>query len=614
MERVQVLGHATAAAAVPKPTHREKEFDKKKEESSSFAFNLFRGKVNVEQVFPYPDILTLEQKETMRMFVDPVNKFFEKENDAAKNDSLETVPEETMQGLRELGAFGVQVPVDYGGLGLTNTQYARLGEIIGAKDLGVSVMLGAHQSIGFKGILLFGTPEQKQKYLPAVASGEKVAAFCLTEPSSGSDAMSIRSRAIPSSDGSHYILNGSKIWISNGGIAEVFTVFAQTPMPDGGDRVTAFIVERGFGGVSSGPPEKKMGIKASNTTEVYFEDVKIPKENILGKVGGGFKVAMSILNNGRFGMGAAMAGTMKAVIQKAVDHAVNRVQFGSNIGTYGAIREKLAQMAMLHYVTESMAYIVSSNMDRGIQDYQIEAAISKIFGSEAAWKVTDEVIQVLGGMGYMKESGLERVLRDLRIFRIFEGTNDILRLFVALTGLQYAGGFLKELQKAMANPVANLGLILGEGTKRAKQIVGLGSGSTLPLTSVVHPNIHPEAQQAAVAIEAFGGACEGLLMKHGRNIVNEQFLLNRLANAAIDVYGMIVVLSRATSSLNANASSAAFEEKVTKVWCHEASDRVQMNLGILRSARHGETFKLMSQISEELCAHGGIVQTNPVGF
>merc|ERR1711970_1504781 len=206
------------------------------------------------------------------MLVPPTEKFMTEVNDPLKNDALETVPEDTVQGLRELGAFGLQVPEDLGGVGLSNTQYARLTEIVGGNDLGVGIFIGAHQSIGFKGILLAGNPEQKEKYLPRLASGEDFAAFALTEPASGSDASSIKTRAELSPDGKHYILNGSKIWTSNGGSAELFTVFAQTPVtnPETGitkDKVTAFIVERSFGGVTNGKPEKKMGIKASNTAE-----------------------------------------------------------------------------------------------------------------------------------------------------------------------------------------------------------------------------------------------------------------------------------------------------------------------------------------------------------
>lgn len=214
-----------------------------------------------------------------------------------------------------------QVPTELSGVGLNNTQYARLVEIVGAYDLGVGITLGAHQSIGFKGILIAGNPEQKKKYLPDVATGAKVAAFCLTEPGSGSDAASIKSKAVLSDDGKHFILNGNKIWISNGGFAEIMTVFAQTPVKDPvsgitKDKVTAFIVERSFGGVSNSKPEKKMGIKASNTAEVYYDNVKIPVENVLGEVGEGFKVAMQILNNGRFGMGAALSGTMRSMCFK----------------------------------------------------------------------------------------------------------------------------------------------------------------------------------------------------------------------------------------------------------------------------------------------------------
>lgn len=247
-------------------------------------------------------------------------------------------------------------------------------------------------------------------------------------------------------------------------------MFAKTPItdPETGqtkDKISAFIVERSFGGVTSSSGEKKMGIKASNTATVNFDNVPIPHENVLGPVGGGFKVAMNILNSGRFGMGAALSGCMRTQIRKATEHAVQREQFGSKIHTFGAIQEKLARMSMAHYATESIAYMVSSTMDRGYKDFQCEAAISKIYSSEAAWYVTDEAIQILGGTGFMRATGVEKVLRDLRIFRIFEGTNDILRLFVSLTGAQYAGGHLKDLQKAVKSNLV----------KHIKRAVGISS-------------------------------------------------------------------------------------------------------------------------------------------
>jgi len=608
---------AQSAAAIERQKKKEKQMAKKAVHSKSFAQNLFRGMIEPEQAFPYPQVLNTDQFETLQMLVPIAERVMGEQNDPLKNDELETVPEDTVQSLRELGAFGLQVPEDLGGVGLTNTQYARLTEIVGGNDLGVGIFIGAHQSIGFKGILLVGTPEQKEKYLPKLASGEEFAAFALTEPSSGSDAGSIKTRAELSPDGKHWILNGSKIWISNGGIAEVFTVFAKTPVKDEAtgtvtEKVTAFIVERSFGGVDNGPPEKKMGIKCSNTAEVYFDNCPIPVENVLGGVGDGFKVAMAILNNGRFGMGAALSGTMRTVINKSTEFATQRHQFGARIDGYGAIQEKIARMSMIHYATESMAYMVSGTMDRGYDDYQLEAAISKIFASEAAWFVTDEGIQILGGNGYMKSLGLEKVMRDLRIFRIFEGTNDILRLFVALTGIQYAGGHLRELQKAVKDPISNFGVVLGEVSKRAKGGLGIGPGNSL--ADKVHPNLVDSANLVCKSVDQFGGAVEKLLIKHGKHIVNEQFLLNRLANATIDIYASTCVLSRCSKSLSEGLDSARHEEQMTKVWCSEAHTRIMQNLDILKNPVALENFKTMADISKNVCESNGPVQGNPLGL
>ncbi|KAM3590161.1 uncharacterized protein V6R79_004857 [Siganus canaliculatus] len=586
-------------------------------ESKSFAVNMFKGQIQTAQVFPYPSALNEEQEQFLRELVGPVNKFFEEVNDPVKNDALEKVEDDTMEGLKEMGAFGLQVPADLGGLGLSNSQYARLVEIVGSHDLGVGITLGAHQSIGFKGILLFGNPAQREKYLPKLASGETIAAFCLTEPASGSDAASIKTTATLSPCGQYYTMNGSKIWISNGGLAEIFTVFAKTPMKDPKtgemkDKITAFVVERSFGGVTSGPPEKKMGIKASNTAEVYFDNVRVPADCVLGEVGGGFKVAMNILNNGRFGMAAALSGTMKGVINKAVDHAANRTQFGSKIHTYGSIQEKMARMTMLQYVTESMAYMVSGNMDSGATEFQIEAAISKIFASEAAWTVTDECIQVMGGMGFMKDAGVERIMRDLRIFRIFEGTNDILRLFVALNGFQNAGNQLKSLQKALKNPIGNAGLLAGEITKRAKRKAGLSSGLTLQGT--VHPDLAHSGDLTVEAIEQFGAVVEEMLIKHGKKIIDEQFVLKRVADSAIDLYAMVVVLSRASRSLGQGSASAQHEKVLCETWCAEAHERVIQNVKSLRSKESKQLFKNLRAISTAVVENGGVVSSHPLGF
>jgi len=605
-------GQATAAAAQKAPAEKKAAGPRP---NASFVTNMFAGATVTDQLLPYPDTLSEERRDELQMLIEPTERFFADVNNPDANDKLEAVEPATLEGLKEMGAFGLQVPGEYGGIGCNNTQYARMVEIVGGNDLGVGIVLGAHQSIGFKGILIAGTPEQKAQYLPRVASGEHMAAFALTEPGSGSDANSIKTRAVPSEDGSHYVLNGSKIWISNGGFAEVFTVFAKSPVPNAKtgeleDRVTAFIVERAFGGVSNGAPCSKMGIKCSNTTEVYFDNVRIPKENVLGAPGNGFKVAMEILNNGRFGMAAAMSGCMRTSIATATDFAANRLQFGAKINTFGTIQEKLARMAMLHYATESMAYMISANMDGGSKDYHLEAAISKAFGSEAAWAVTDEAIQVLGGMGFMRETGLERVMRDLRIFRIFEGTNDILRLLVALTGMQFGGQHLKELTTALKSPVSNMGLLLDETSKRAKRSLGV-TPEQLP---GAHVQLARQAHDIAQTVGEFSGVVESLLLKHRKDIINRQFELNRVANAAIELYSSACVLSRASRALERGVPSAEHELRLARVWINEACQRARYGLMVSRSAASAANFADLTALSDELCANGGVVAGRPLGF
>lgn len=608
----------TAAQAKLEP--REKPVDvelqpRKRDETSSFIMNMFAGNANFEQIFPYPDVLSPDQRETLNMVQKPTERFWEENHDALECDKNEKIDDKLWNNLKPMGAFGLQVPTEYGGVGFNNTQYARMGEIMGAHDLAVGIALGSHQSIGYKGILLYGNEEQKQKYLPDLASGQKIACFCLTEPTSGSDAGSIRTRAELSPDGKHWLLTGSKIWISNGDIADIFTVFAKTPVKDEKtgevkDKITAFVVERDFGGVTSSSGEKKMGIKASNTATVNFDNTPIPHENVLDGVGKGFKVAMNILNSGRFGMGAALSGCMRTQIRKAVEHATQREQFGSKLHTFGAVQEKLARMSIAHYATESMAYIVSSTMDRGYKDFQCEAAISKIFSSENAWFVTDETIQILGGMGFMRATGVEKVMRDLRIFRIFEGTNDILRLFVALTGSQYAGGHLKELQKAMTNPVGNLGMIMEFGTKKMKRAVGLSSGPSL--TQFVSPKLKDSAALLSRSMEQFDASIEYLLIKYGKNIIHQQFLLNRIANSAIDIYACMCTLSRATRTENLSLATAEHEINMAKVLCNEASDRISAALSSIRGQEKLRNFDLMKSISDQVCEAGGVAQIHPL--
>uniref|UniRef100_F1L0V7 Very long-chain specific acyl-CoA dehydrogenase, mitochondrial n=1 Tax=Ascaris suum TaxID=6253 RepID=F1L0V7_ASCSU len=579
---------------------------RKLKESSSFAMNLFRGQAVLSNVFPYPMNLNEERKEMLHMILQPTEKFLAEVNDPVKNDEDAAIPKELLMKFSELGAFGALVPEQFEGAGLNNVQMARLAEVVGANDLSLAVVMGAHQSIGYKGILLYGTDEQKKKYLPDLATGRRFAAFCLTEASSGSDANSIRSRADKTADGKYYILNGGKLWISNAGFADVFTVFAQTPVQgeDGitKDKVSAFIVERSHGGVTHGPPEKKMGIKGSNTAEINFENTKVPVENLLGKEGEGFKVAMNILNNGRFGIPAACTGSMKWCIKKTVDHITERTQFGKKLKDFGNVQEQLVDMITRHYATESILYMLASNMDKGVQDYQLEAAIGKVMASENAWRVCDAAIQLHGGMGYMKECGLERVLRDLRIFRIFEGANDVLRLFIALTGLQFAGSHLQHAAKEIKS--GNVSSLIGEVMRRISRNTG-GDFET-----IVHPSLRESAALANKAVKEFGKMTEGLLLKHKKGIIDRQWELIRVADAAIDIYSMVTVLARYTRTANSKLGTA-HEENIANLFCAQAAKRAMANIADIQMAPEKE-IKVIGSIAADICKHGDLIQTHPI--
>ncbi|KAM9758478.1 complex I assembly factor ACAD9, mitochondrial [Menidia menidia] len=537
----------------------------------AYAKDLFLGQVNKSEVFPYPEIGN-EELEEIKQFVAPVEKFFSEEVDSAKIDQEAKIPPETLNGLKELGLFGIMVPEEYGGLGLSNTMYARLNEII-ALDGSIAVTLAAHQAIGLKGILMAGNEAQKQKYLPKLASGEQVAAFCLTEPGSGSDAASIQTRATLSEDGKHYLINGSKIWISNGGFADVMTVFARTEVEVDGvkkDKISAFIVERAFGGITSGKPEDKLGIRGSNTCEVAFDNVPVPVENVIGEIGGGFKIAMNILNSGRFSMGSSSAGMIKKLIELTSEYASTRKQFNKNLSEFGMIQEKFALMAQSAFVMESMAYMTAGMMDRpGVPDCSLEAAMVKVFSSEAGWVCVSEALQVLGGLGYTKNYPFERYVRDCRILPIFEGTNEILRMYVALTGMQYAGKVLTGKIKEMKS--GNITLAMSMVGKKLKS--SLGAAVDLGLTGkdgVVHPSLEESAKKLEQNVNLFGSTVESLLYRYGKTIVDEQLILKRVADVLINLYAMTAVLSRASRSISIGLRNHDHEVLLTNTFCNEA--------------------------------------------
>ncbi|HEX9576246.1 MAG TPA: acyl-CoA dehydrogenase family protein [Myxococcales bacterium] len=545
--------------------------------NASFGKSLFFGEILEDQIFPYPE-MPRDQAELVVPIVETIDKYMAS-IDHRKLDREGEMGPELLQSLREMGMFGVIVPEEHGGLGLSNTGYARVMQQVAAWDGSIAVTLGAHSSIGFKGLLLFGTDQQKKKYLPRLATGEMIAAFCLTEPGSGSDAFSIKTSA--RREGDFYILNGQKLWITNGGIADFFTVFAKTTpdTPAQKGKISAFIVTRDLGGVTHGPHEDKMGIRASNTTAVFFDNVKIPAANMLGEEGKGFKVAMSILNHGRTGLGAGAVGGQRRLLQEAIAHASERKQFGRPLSSFGKIKEKLGRMATNLYVSESLCYLVSATIDREGEDYSVEGAATKVFNSEALWSAADEALQIAGGMGFMREQPYEQAVRDSRINRIFEGTNEILRLYIGLTGMQKPGEYLKGLGKELANslsdPIKSFGLLREYAVRKAKQTVPYGRTQI----TKAHESMREQVTYVENAVQGLAALCEAILRRHGREVVEMQFATTRIADVAIDLLALCTAIARTTLLIEKRGLDKCHDElNMTFAFYSDARHRIRANL------------------------------------
>ena len=562
----------------------------------SFSKSLFSGFILDELVFPFP-LMNKDEEENVNMILDSIRKFCENYVDSAKFDKLEHFPEDVINGMKELGLFGLVIPEEYGGFGLSTTAYVRILEEIARYDGSMALIAGAHQSIGLKGLLMYGSEEQKKKYLPKLATGELLAAFCLTEPAAGSDAAGIKTRAVRDDKKGIYTINGNKMWITNGGIANFFTVFAKEELDIPGegkkDKITAFMITRDMG-IQSGKEEEKMGIHATSTTEIILDNVQVPVANVIGKPGKGFKIAMEILNTGRIGLAGGNVGGSKTALKYVLKHAKERHQFGRPLISFELIREKLAEMAMRIYIGESIVYLTTHLIDQGNIDFSLESAIGKALATEYLWINVNEAQQIAGGIGYSREYPYEQWVRDARINLIFEGTNEIMRIFIALSGIQERGEYLKKMGKALNDPIKGFGLLTDYAVHYMKE----------RLTTERLPDVHPVLGQAKSAFEEWTKnlhiTTERVLIKYGKKIIQKQIIQRRLADCAIDLYAMIAAISRTDHCIKTKSEAQCKRQILyCNTFCEQAWRRIRRNLLMIDKNNDDELLAIAEQVIED---------------
>ncbi|CAM4093418.1 acyl-CoA dehydrogenase family protein [Paenibacillus alkaliterrae] len=563
----------------------------------------FGGRFVVEDSVPESVVTPEDFTEEQRMMAEAAQQYMEAEitpRDAELEALNYDLTVELMRKAGELGLLGADVPEAYGGLGLDKVSTTLLAETL-SRASSFALSVGAHTGIGTLPIVFFGTPAQKQAYLPALAAGERIAAYCLTEPASGSDALGAKTTARLSPDGRHYVLNGSKLYITNAGFADLFIVYAKVD----GEFFTAFIVEKGMQGFSIGPEEHKMGIKGSSTCPLYFEDVAVPVENLLGEVGKGHHIAFNILNIGRFKLGAACLGSSKETIELAAAYANTRKQFGRAISSYPLIGAKLADMNIRTFVLESMVYRTAGWIDamlrtaesadgtdndgmqaaKAISEYAIECSIVKVFASEALDFIADEGVQIHGGYGYIREYKVERIYRDSRINRIFEGTNEINRMLIPGTLMKKAlKGELPLLRKVQALQAELM--------------------QPMPVPSFDKP-LSKEAYRVAQAKKTFLAIGGLAVQKLGLRLEQEQEVLCSLADLMIQIFAMESVWLRAQKIAGASGDAAAEKTEnviaMTAVFIQEATERVESLAKLaLASLEQGDGLQMQLSVLKKL--------------
>jgi len=523
----------------------------------SFAGELFMGRLELEQIYPFPEQPAADV-EAGRPFLTELTHILKHEVDADQIDVDGEIPDALIARLAKLGAFGIKIPSKYGGLGLSQLNYCRATMLLGSVDANLTALLSAHQSIGVpQPLMIFGSEEQKRKYLPRVARGE-ISAFALTETGVGSDPAKMTMRAEPSPDGKHFILNGEKLWCTNGTRASVIIVMARTPdrLVNGKlrNQITAFIVEMHSPGVKVVTRCHFMGLRALYNGVIRFTDVVVPREAILGGEGRGLKVALITLNTGRLSIPAACTGFMKRCLDYARAWSAGRVQWGAPVGRHAAIADKLARMAAQVFACESMVLLSSALVDRDHRDLRIEAAMCKLWGAEAAWRAIDETMQIRGGRGYETAQSLrnrgepivpiERMMRDSRINLIFEGSSEIMRLFLAREALdphlKIAGGALDSRQPAVRRCAAAL-KAGGFYTFWYPRLFLPGGGVPRDFTPVLRPMLAYVARTSRRLARALFHA----MVRHGPALERQQLLLGRVVDIGTELFALTAAALRA---------------------------------------------------------------------
>lgn len=566
------------------------------EKKPSFAKKLYFGEFNAGDVFPYPQISSAE-RERLGDLMDRFESFADGSLDPVQIDKQSRIPDEVVKGLGRLGILGMSIPEEYSGLGMTQHSYCKIAEALARRCASTALFLNAHQSVGLKALLLFGTREQRERWLPPLAKGEQLAAFSLTEPNAGSDASGVETEAVFVPERNVYVINGRKQWTTNGSVAGVLTVMAQTLVdtPQGKQKkVTAFLVTPDMPGFKvTAAALEKVGMRGSLTANLAFQNMEVPAANILGPLGGGLKVCLTVLDYGRTTFGATCTGCAKYALERAIEHAKNRYQFKRPIGSFELVKAKIAKMSALVYAMDASTYLTAGLVDAGVEDFMLESAILKVFCSDSLWTVLYETMQIFGGRSFFTDEPFERMMRDARLNMIGEGSNEVMRAFIGVVGMRDVGIHLKGTVDALSNPFANWNFLsksLGHWINRIKA----------PAVPVRSPDLQVMATELGIAVRQFGLAVARLLTKYREEILERQLQLDRIANCAIAIYTVSAVLSKLDSELircEKNEASMGNDVAIAKLYCRMAQQTFQQNLNGLWNNYDGHITALSDQMT-----------------